>query len=67
MIYLGIMSCGIVYPMVYDTIQLFKLGIKEYFSEFWNYTDFAFIWLGFLNIVVQYLEGADDHAGETEE
>jgi len=56
MFYLAIMSCGIIYPLVYDTIQLCKLGFKDYFDEFWNYTDFAFIWLGFLNIVVQYLE-----------
>lgn len=68
MIYLAIMSCGIVYPLVYDTIQLCKLGIKDYFSEFWNYTDFFFIWLGFLNIVLQYFDdaGADGHFDEKE-
>lgn len=68
MIYLAIMSCGIVYPLVYDTIQLCKLGIKDYFSEFWNYTDFFFIWLGFLNIVLQYFDdaGADGHLDEKE-
>lgn len=56
MTYLAIMSCGIVYPLFYDTIQLCKLGLSEYFSEFWNYTDFAFIWLGFLNIFLQYFD-----------
>lgn len=55
-LYLSIMLLGIIYPLVYDTIQLYKLGYKEYFSEFWNYTDFAFIWLGFLNIVMQYVD-----------
>ena len=54
-LYLGIMFFGIIYPLVYDSIQLYKLGYKGYFSEFWNYTDFAFIWLGLLNILMQYV------------
>ena len=51
--YLTIMSLGIIYPLVYDSIQLKRLGYKVYFSEFWNCSDFAFIWLGFFNIFVQ--------------
>ena len=57
--YLFIMNLGILYPLVYDTIQMKKLGIRNYFSEFWNYTDFFFIWTGFVNIFTQYM--SDSH------
>lgn len=48
-----ILAAGILYPLTYDTMQLWRVGVKEYFSEFWNYTDFAFIWLGVANVIMQ--------------
>lgn len=47
------MMLGIVYPLLYDTYQLYKYGWKNYFTSFWNYIDFSFIWLGMLNLLMQ--------------
>jgi hypothetical protein len=58
--FLFIMNLGIVYPLFYDSMQLYKLGIKGYFSDFWNYTDFLFIWGGFINIAQQYQSNSNN-------
>ena len=43
----------LIYPMVYDMLQLCKQGPVEYFGEFWNYLDQFHIWFGLANIIVQ--------------
>lgn len=63
--YLFIMNLGIMYPLVYDSVQLYKLGRENYFSEFWNYTDFFFIWTGFVNIFAQYFRDSHNFANKT--
>lgn len=32
------------YPLVYELIQMHKMGLAEYFSDFGNYLDIVFIW-----------------------
>ena len=51
-IYKCMLSVGILYPLIYDNIQMYKIGLIEYFSDIWNYTDLIFIWSGFLNIAI---------------
>ena len=43
----------LIYPMVYDMLQLYKQGPSEYFGDFWNHLDQAHIWCGVTNIVLQ--------------
>ena len=43
----------LIYPMVYDMLQLCKQGPMEYFGDFWNYLDQGHIWFGFANIFIQ--------------
>ena len=52
-LYQLLLGCGIVYPLLYDSAQLYYGGFKNYFSTFWNYTDFLFIWSGVASIVMQ--------------
>ena len=34
-----VMLICLIYPMIYDCMQLYKQGPVEYFSDFWNYLD----------------------------
>lgn len=43
----------IMYPLCYDTMQMFKCGLLEYLSDPWNYIDLAHIWVGIANAFVQ--------------
>lgn len=43
------MALCIVYPYVYDTIQLIKQK-HEYFYDSWNITDFFYQYCGIVNI-----------------
>jgi hypothetical protein len=61
------MAVSLIYPTVYDFTQLKKQGCREYFAEFWNYFDQAHIWLGYLNIVLQWIfqdqhKNVEDHS-----
>jgi len=35
------LGAGIIYPFLYDTIQMIRTG-REYFKEMWNYSDMVF-------------------------
>ena len=43
----------LVYPLIYDGLQLWNSGLTDYFSEGWNYVDQLNIWVGIVNIFVQ--------------
>lgn len=43
----------LLYPLFYDTLQLFKQGISDYFSDPWNYVDQFHIWIGISNVFIQ--------------
>jgi hypothetical protein len=47
-----IMLILLIYPMVYDMLQLFKTGPFDYFSDPWNYLDQGHIWFGVANIFI---------------
>ena len=47
--YMIIMGLLLVYPLLYDGIQMFKQGMA-YFNDKWNYIDMLHISLGYLNI-----------------
>lgn len=49
-----LMAVGILYPYIFDTIQLFKQKF-EYFEDSWNISDFAFQYLGICNISFQFI------------
>lgn len=45
----------LIYPMVYDFLQLKKQGMAEYYSDKWNFLDQGHIFLGIANVFVQRL------------
>ena len=47
------MAICIVYPYIYDTIQLFHLR-HEYFYDPWNVSDFIYMYAGMVNIAFQF-------------
>lgn len=48
---LVLITLGIVAPWVYDTIQMCNAGLG-YFEDPWNISDFLFIYLGLMNILL---------------
>ena len=52
-IYAILLSIGIVYPMVYDLTQLYKMGITTYFKDVQNFSDQLYIWCSVLNLITQ--------------
>jgi hypothetical protein len=48
----AIMLC-LLYPFMYDSLQLFKQGPTEYFQDPWNFIDQAHIWCGIVNALLQ--------------
>ena len=44
------------YPLIYENVQLYKTGFVKYFAQIWNYSDYLFIWSGFLNVIVQFVD-----------
>jgi hypothetical protein len=51
--YLWTMLALLLYPMIYDGIQLFYQGPREYFSDSWNFIDQGHIWFGIANVFMQ--------------
>ena len=47
------LALGILYPALYDWIQMAKGGLDDYLSDPWNYADMLYIWGSILNIVLQ--------------
>ena len=47
---------GMAYPFFYDNMQLIREGPFEYFSSFWNYTDFLYNVLGVTNYILQFTQ-----------
>ena len=48
-----ILAVGIIYPWLYDFIQLIADGPMVYFKDPWNYVDFVYIYGSITNIVLQ--------------
>lgn len=48
-----LMLICLIYPLVYDFLQLRKIGALQYFKDPWNCLDQSHIWIGFLNIFNQ--------------
>ena len=51
-IYTIVLALGIVYPWIYDLIQLVNDGPAIYFSDPWNYVDFLYIYGSIGNIIL---------------
>ena len=43
---------GIFYPWAYDTVQMFKGGVADYFTDPWNFIDLAFNYGSILYIIL---------------
>ena len=56
-IYPGLLAIGILYPWIYDLIQLINDGPKVYFLDSWNWIDFFYIYGSILNIIFQLTIG----------
>jgi len=48
-----LMLVCLIYPMVYDFLQLKKTGLGEYLADPWNYLDQGHIWFGIANVFIQ--------------
>ena len=46
-----LLAFGILYPAMYDWTQMFRGGLENYFSDFWNYTDLLYIWSSIGNVI----------------
>lgn len=42
-IYTGILTASVVYPLLYEVVQLSKYGWRGYFRSFWNHIDGLYI------------------------
>jgi hypothetical protein len=54
-IYTIILAIGIIYPWIYDLIQLINDGPIVYFNDPWNFVDFIYIYGSIANIVLQFI------------
>jgi len=52
-----LLAVGVLYPALYDWTQMYRSGLSEYFSDFWNYTDCLYIWSSIGNIICQNMVG----------
>ena len=52
-----LLAFGILYPAMYDWTQMFRGGLENYFSDFWNYTDLLYIWSSIGNVICQNVNG----------
>jgi hypothetical protein len=43
----------LIYPLTYDAMQVYKIGLREYLSDPWNYIDQAHVWVGISNALIQ--------------
>ena len=39
-----VLLAGIIYPLIYETVQMFKTGLFEYLTDLGNYVDLLYIW-----------------------
>jgi hypothetical protein len=51
-VYTLLLLLGIVYPLQYETRQLFHVGLTEYLININNYMDFLYIWGSIANVVL---------------
>ena len=51
-VYETMLIFAVLYPAWYDTTQMIKGGIREYFSEIQNYSDLCYIWGSVVNVVL---------------
>jgi hypothetical protein len=54
-----IQAITLIYPLVYDMTQLRKQGFRDYFREGWNFFDQSYIWIGYINLLVQRSDGKE--------
>lgn len=46
----------LIYPTCYESLQIYKSGVANYFSEPWNYIDICHILFGIINVFCQRLQ-----------
>jgi hypothetical protein len=50
--YAILLMIGTVYPALYDFSQIFRVGMKEYLLDPWNYTDMLYIWSSIAQVIL---------------
>lgn len=48
---------GIIYPAIYEILQLTKDGLSHHLSDPWNYSDMLYVYGSFANILTQIYFG----------
>jgi hypothetical protein len=56
-IYTILLAIGIMYPAYYDFLQLYRVGLTEYFANLTNYSDCLYIWGSIINVFLQNVLG----------
>ena len=51
---------GVIYPMGYDFLQMYRAGLRDYFKELGNYSDLIYGWGSVINFVLQKSGDAQD-------
>ena len=46
------LATGIIYPWVYESIQLRVEGARAYFRQSWNYIDFVYCYSSIVNLIL---------------
>lgn len=52
-----ILLAGIIYPLCYETVQMFKGGIGDYLSDAGNYIDLLYIWGSVAMSIIHIVQG----------
>lgn len=52
-----ILLAGIIYPLIYETVQMFKGGIGDYLSDAGNYIDLLYIWGSVAMSIIHIVQG----------
>lgn len=56
---------GTTYPVLYDVVQITRIGFLEYFSDFWNYIDFVYMFSSIAQVVLHSMYSPHDSICKT--
>lgn len=54
-----VLCCGLIYPLLYEFYQLKRYGPRNYFGDFNNFNDAAYVFAGIVNLFSQQVSRFD--------
>jgi hypothetical protein len=52
LIFAVLITVGLLYPALYDFMQMIRSGLAEYFGDPWNYADMLYIYGSVVNVIL---------------